>query len=302
MNIGNGFLLQTKSEVLSEIRLACNGDDVRLIQFPLVSANMEYYISDKGVVYGSRKHHGFYLVTPLKISNRYRKGPSFKISTGHHKEKEIYLAYALYNTFCSDIYDDNLELEFLDGNTYNVKLSNLKKIGPRIPDGFVANIYGLSDIYRCYFDRAVCFCLWYGGVKMRLDEAKDIASDAFYEMCRCAVKPDLAANFWLHICKNRTLDRNLYMSRFFPIFDDDAEYLGFNPDYIDTGIWHHVKGKRSRDYLRWWATGETPTAVAEITNSTLSSVGSSITRSIQHLQKVYNNDIIIWKQADNKNL
>lgn len=299
MNIGNGFLVKTKTEALKEIQSACKDDSIKRIPFPVVSDSMEYYMSDKGGVYGCRKHRDFYLVTPLAISKRYKKGPCFKISIGPHKEKEIYLANALYNTFCSDFYDEKLELEFLDGNTYNISLSNLKKKAPCISKGFVVNINDFSDVYRRYFDRAVRFCLWYGGVKMRLDEAKDVASDAFYEMCGCEVKPDLAANLWLHICKNRAMDRNLYMSRFCSLVNDNGEeYLGLNSEYIDTGIWNYVKGERSREYLKWWATGETPTSVAEITHSSPSNVRSSISRTIQYLKSVYRDDIKIFSKSN----
>ena len=70
-----------------------------------------------------------------------------------------------------------------------------------------------------------------------------------------------------------------------------ATMLGWeNLFHCEIDLFHLQKGEKRARYFELWAQGHTPTEIAEMTGSTCGNVGSSVTRSIQFLQKYFRHE------------
>ena len=61
MVISNGFISQTKEEVIQELRKRIKGTEVQPVPLPYIVDTMTYYISDIGELFGSQQYKTFYL-------------------------------------------------------------------------------------------------------------------------------------------------------------------------------------------------------------------------------------------------
>lgn len=119
MVLANGFISQTKFDVIEELRKRIKGKDIQPIPLPYAVETMTYYISDIGEVFGSKKYKDFYFTKPLKIENRYKVGCNIRVACGNKKYKNGWLHNLMYWTYVSKEYVEDIQIGFKDNNQYN---------------------------------------------------------------------------------------------------------------------------------------------------------------------------------------
>lgn len=293
MVLSNGFISQTKEEVIQELRKRIKGTEVQPIPLPYVVDAMTYYISDIGEVFGSQQYKTFYLTKLLKVETRYSLGASIRVALGNKKYKNEYIQNLMYCTYISREYIEDIDVGFKDGNIYNYQLDNLFVRQKQFPQTLYDNICLLQSVYKSYFLNVA----WYArfvSTDISLDDAKDIASNTFFEICNTKYDYD-ADNFiglWKTQVRKRVLDFLHLRNRFEDaLFNEDGEERieGGEQDNFDIVDYKkHLNGEKTIKYFELYLQGESATDIAEVTGSTRSNVSSSISRSIQKLKEVYN--------------
>lgn len=295
MVIANGFISPDKDAALEEVKRLCKGSEVRVAVMPPL-CTMTYFVSDKGEMFGCQQMKNFCLTKPLRIEKRYSLGCNIRYSVGGGKQSNAYMQYIMYSTFVSHAWDDNIVLEPKDGNVYNYQLDNIK-VKSEDYSLFKSNIDTLARVYDSNF-MDVAWYARYVSMDIEMQDAKDIASNAFFELCNIPY-PYMSDNFvglWKSQVRKRSLDFLSFRNRFTEqIFTDDGEerYGKTDRDVEIADLWWHIRGDKRKQTMKMFSEGMTPTEIAEEQNCTLGTVSSCISRTIQHLQGIYANDIAI---------
>lgn len=295
MVIANGFIIENEREAFEKAKEVAKGDEVRKAVMPTL-CTMTYFVSDMGEMFGCQQMKRFCLLKPLKIERRYSIGCNIRYAVGSKKQKIAYMQYIMYSTFVSGHWDESLQLEPKDGNVFNYQLSNLK-VKEDDYSLFVDNIVLLQHVYRSNF-KEVAWYVRYVSDNIEFEDAKDIAANTFYKLCKIPYpyNPQNFIGLWKDQSRKRALDflafRNRYTDSLF--FENGEERFGSTDKHIDIAdVWSHIHGEKRNQTMRMFSEGMTPTEIAEELNCTLGTVSSCITRTIQHLQKVYKNDIAV---------
>lgn len=291
MVISNGFISQSKADVIQELRHIAKGKDIQPIPLPYVVDTMTYFISDIGEVFGSQKFKMFYLTKPLKIEKRYSLGCNIRIAMGNKKYKIEYLQNLMYWTFVAKNYIEGIDIAFRDNNQYNYQLDNIYLKEKEVPTTLIANIEKLQSVYRTHFIN-VAWYVKFVTMDISFDDAKDIASNAFFELCSCdyPYRDDYFIGIWKHQVKKRALDYIKFKNRFVDVvFDDGEERLPSAEKNIEVIDYRKVlSGNKQRQIIELYLSGEEPKDIADFLDISASSVRSSISRSIQKLRETYN--------------
>lgn len=295
MVLGNGFISYSSNDVLREIRDISKGKDIRVIPLPTIDT-MTYYISDIGEVYGCQKMKNMYLTKPLRIENRYSLGSNFRYVYAKGKQKAVYMQYVMYCTFVLGYWDEDLKLEAIDGNVYNYQLDNIKIKGKKLPIRFLNNMSLLKDVYKSHFNDVAWYSKFIADIDF--DDCKDIASNAFYEICGWEIDfdCDLFVGLWKNKVRERTLDFIKFNTRFKDVMfgENGEELMGECDKERDVIEWRKLlNGTQRKKMYQQWLNGDTPTDIAEDNGVGLSTVSGYITRFNQILRNEYRKDILI---------
>lgn len=295
MVIGNGFISENKELALLETKKRAKGDDVRLAVMPPL-CSMTYFVSNIGEMFGCQQMKNFCLTKPLKIEQRYSPGCNIRYSVSGGKQKAAYMQYIMYSTFVSGEWSEDLKLNPKDGNVYNYQLNNIeeKKENYSI---FVHNLIQLQHVFRSNF-KEVAWFVRYVSSEVDFEDAKDIASNTFYELCNIPYpyNPDNFIGLWKDQTRKRTLDFIASRFRFAVnvLFEDGEERFSSPENFMEVeNVWLHIHGDKRKRTMKLFSEGMTPTEIAEEMGVTLGTVSSCITRTLRHLQSVYRTDIAI---------
>lgn len=286
MVIGNGFFADTKEDARAEMQKR-KGCKVEPVPFPTIG-NIIYYVSEQGDLFGVQKVADKFIAREKKPT-RYKIGYSARMSTAQHKEARIPLQLIVWNSFVAKQWTDT-ELEFKNGNQYDVSVSNLQPKKKEVPKEWTDRMQHLSQIYDKFFNH-VC---WYANYvsNLDIDDCKDIAQNAFMYLCtdgyrECAYMDERFVGLWCKVAKLRAYDKINFGFR----FAEDVERIsggirnGYEVDLIEV-----LPGEKQKQYLRLYIEGNTPTEIAKLMGVTLGSVSSSVTRSIKYLRKYLHNE------------
>lgn len=246
-------------------------------------------------MFGCQQMKSFCLTKPLRIEQRYSPGCNIRYSVGEGKQKTAYMQYIMYATFVSGCWDEKLKLAPKDGNPNNYQLDNIE-VKEEDLSVFCNNVCLLQEVYRKEFKNVVWYAKWVSD-KIELEDAKDIASNTFYELCHIPFPydPNNFVGLWKDQSKKRAYDFLNFHHRFEGLtFDDGEERFGKTDRQVEVAdIWRHIRGEKRTKTMQLFCQGETPTEIAEALGTTLGTVSSCITRTVQHLQGIYKNDIAV---------
>ena len=298
MVIGNGLVTYTIQDAKKECESLMKGKELRKAVIPTIDT-LTYWISDIGEMFGCQKMATMFLTKPLKIEHRYKSGASIRYSIGGGKQAQAFMQKVMYCTWVLGYWQEDLELETIDGNVYNYQLSNIKLKEKEFPITLHNNLNSLQQTYKSHF----LDCAWYAlfvSSRIDLETAKDIASNSFYELCSADKRydNDNFVGLWKMKVKQRTLDYLTYKNRFEDSLyykeDNGEEKIGKADKEQDIVDWRkHISGNKTRQIIERWLNNDTPTEIAKDMGVTLGTVGSCITRSIQKLKQEYSKDIQI---------
>lgn len=295
MVLANGFISKDEQEVINELNNMIKGSCISPIPLPYKADTMTYYISNIGECFGSQKYENFYLTKPLKIEKRYKKGCHIRIACGNKIYKNEYIQNLMYYTFITKQYVENITLSFLDNNQYNYQLDNIcikQNNGNEIER---KNIELLCDAYKRYFSNVVWYVKFIDN-QISLEDAKDIVSDAFFEICKTPYNydKDYFIGLWKSQVKKRALDFILYNSKFENLYDWIE--IPYSENFLSCIDYKkNIKGSKTLKIFELWLQNESNNEIAKIMNISPTTVRCCITRSLQKLKKAYRKDILICK-------
>lgn len=290
MVIGNGFFSDTMEDAMREMkgRSQC---EVRRCVFPTVG-NIVYYVSERGHLYSLQRisSAGKYITRTKKTAvggnNRKDGGLTARLSYSPHKEVFIPLEWLVYCTFVMGEWKEPGKILFADGNPKNVSPGNLRRREEVIPPEWRERMEAHSGYYRQYFNRVADSIKFRCGISK--EDAKDVAQSAFVELNTVGFKKEFSVALWVTLGYYRGFDFKYHQCRISLDFDEEIHCKEDRPYEID--LIHLQKGEKRQRYLELWSRGLTPTDIAEMCGSTISNVGSSVTRSIQFLRKYLRNE------------
>lgn len=291
MVIGNGFFSDTEQDALREMteRSRC---EVRRCVFPTAS-KIVYYISRRGDIYGTQMVQGKRLTRTKKAAEgghwkRKNGGLTARMQSGSKREQYLPLEWLTYCTFTLKRWEPlPLPLTFINGNPKDVRPENLRLPEKQIPPGWSEHMKDYSEIYQHDFNRVCESVKWWCGIDK--EDAKDIVQNTFVWLMTDGYREQFNVAIWTYWSRKRGLDFIYRWALKYAELNEDT-HPGSMGVRCEIDIFHLQKGEKRARYLELWAQGHTPTEIAEMTGSTCGNVGSSVTRSIQFLQKYFRHE------------
>ena len=296
MVIGNGFFSDNREAALQEMqqRSQC---EVRHLPFPTVG-NITYYIGYTGDLYGQQMIQGRPLTRQRK-HQKYSIGYTARLSAAPHKEQAFHLQVLTWSAFVMNRWQPDVDLEFINGNPYDVRPSNLQERRPVIPPEWAATMERRKDMYRSHFLDVAWSVNYVTG--QSLDDCKDAAQDAFIYLCCEGYmgrqrETDEFIGLWKRVARFRAIDRLKHVGdrqEYGTIDEQPSHYMrgGYEFDWFTL-----QPGDKRQRYLRMWIEGNTPTEIARECGVTLGTFGSSICRSMQFYKRYFKHEIEVWNK------
>ena len=295
MVIGNGFFSENREAALAEMteRSKC---EVKHLPYPTIG-NITYYISYVGDLYGQQMIQGRPL-TRQGHHQKYSNGYTARLSERPHHQVGFKLQVLTWSAFVLGEWNPDVDLEFKNGNVYDVRPCNLQERVETIPTEWAATMERRKDMYVSKFLNVAWSVNYVTGLP--LEDCKDAAQDAFIYLCCEGYKgkqreTDEFIGLWIRLARFRAIDRIKHVN--------DRQVYGL-ADYLPskkrTGYefdWFKLQpGEKRQRYLRMFFEGNRPTEIAEACGVSLGTVSSSVTRSMQYYQRYFKHEIELWNK------
>jgi DNA-directed RNA polymerase specialized sigma24 family protein len=213
-----------------------------------------------------------------------------RLSSTPHKETWIPLQVLTYCTFTLREWKPDVQLEFKNGNQYDVRPDNLQPKQKYIPPEWSERMTWREKIYKANFMH-VAWSVNYV-TDLDIEDCKDLAQSAFIYLCTDGYRPiqhkTEIVGLWVDYARMRAID---YIKRRWLPDSELVERQGNRDKPYEIDLFHLQPGEKRSTYLRMWAEGNTPTEIAEVCGCKPSTVGASVTRSIQFLQRYFKKEL-----------
>ena len=305
MNLNGGFFTDSQNgvpEIIQKI-VKC---EVKRCVYP-TTKNLIYYLSEHGDLFSTQLIQGKVLVRgPKQPASKHKKGKrkdggiTHRLSNGHHgkgSESFIPAELLIYCTFILKRWKPDLQICFKNGIASDLRPDNLQEYKNDIPHDWNKRLEFWKDIYQSQFNEVARYVKWWTGIS--LEDSKDVVQSAYIYICTSGHKkdPENFLGLWRYIAKLRAI--GFMKSHTFRYNNEDfdliSETTGIEQFMYEIDFIRFCRGERRQRFLTLWSKGYTPTEIAEMENTTIGNVGSSITRSIQYLQKYFTNDKEIFR-------
>jgi DNA-directed RNA polymerase specialized sigma24 family protein len=296
MVIGNGFFSESREAALREMteRSQC---EVRPLPYPTIG-NISYFVGYTGDLYGQQLIAGRPLTRQSKHL-RWASGWTARFSDRPHHQVQHKLQVLTWSTFVACRWMPDVRLEFINGNPYDVRPSNLREQQPVIPPQWAETMERRKEMYQAHFLDVAWSVNYVTG--QSLDDCKDAAQDAFIYLCCEGYmghqrETDEFIGLWKRVARFRAIDRLKHVGdrqEYGTIDEQPSHYMrgGYEFD------WFRVQpGDKRKRYLRMWIEGNTPTEIARECGVTIGTVSSSICRSMQFYKRYFKHEIEVWNK------
>lgn len=290
MVIGNGFFSDTLSDAVKEMQRISQCEVVQCA-FPTIG-NIVYYISYNGDIFGMQTIGGKRLTRNRKTTKN-KGGISARLSISAHREVCIPLQVLTYCSFVIKAWNPDVELTFVNGDVYDVRPCNLVEQKEPIPQEWTDRMCEQSTDYERNYKRICNAVSFFNGLS--IEDSQDVVSQTFIYLCTEGFNESIKDHndfigLWLNLSQKRAID---FLRRRFILSDNLEKIIGCRQRTYEVNLFEVQPGARSQKYLKLWAQGYSTTEIAKECGVTLSTVSSSITRSIQFLQKYLKNDLTV---------
>lgn len=265
------------------------GGEVRPVCGP-PNMKQQYFIGRTGQMYVCRPYKGEYVCYICKYQLNNKTTPFYEFATTNNSRLRCNISRLLYCTYVIGYWDEDVDLRFADGNSLNTHLDNIVK-RERITDRAATNMRGMEAEYK-NFNFVVYYIVFF--YSLAIEEAQDIAQDAFIEMAEDGCKV-FARNFvglWIHKACQMAINSYHIKNRIISMDQSPVQYGKTDAD-IDLGILSYLGHTKDRQCFELYLQGATMKEIAEETNTPFSSVGSHLRRSKCKLRKILLQDKII---------
>lgn len=211
------FFCASAEEGIQEMERRC-GCQVRQIVYPYVCMK-DYFISENGdffTLHFEKYRNKRWCVDIIIPRGRGTAKAGISIAfMANKKLVQVKLEKLVYCTFVIGEWNEDIEIDFKDGNPKNVHLDNLAERGEFLTEDAVQRMEKYADVYQKYFDYVVRYVRFFEDIDT--EDAEDLTSKAFMYLCafeRKEIKGDFvslwiyyakkkAQSFWLWRCKPR---------------------------------------------------------------------------------------------------
>ena len=299
MVIGNGFFSDNRQTALAEMteRSKC---EVKHLPYPTVG-NITYYISYVGDLYGQQMIQGRPLTRQRK-HQKYSIGYTARLCEAPHKEANFHLQVLTWSAFVLNEWNPDVDLEFKNGNCYDVRPCNLQERVEVIPVEWAATMDRRKGIYTSHFLDVAWSVNYVTGLS--LEDCKDAAQDAFIYLCCEGYmghqrETDEFIGLWKRVARFRAIDRlkhQEYRQVGGEAYDVVLETHGRHDQGYEFDWFRLQPGEKRQRYLRMFFEGNRPTEIANACGVSLGTVSSSVTRSMQFYQRYFKHEIEVWNR------
>ena len=287
----NAFFANTEAEALAEFSKRA-GCEVRKCVYP-VRGERVYCVSTSGQLFGlirdESKHVfiGYTINVRIKYKDRPTPGVWYGVKnylTG--KDTVVRAEKLVYNTFVLGQWDEDVKVQFKDGDQYHVSLDNLEEPHEVYDPKWTENMSQYTQVYRREFNRVVGYVTWFCSI--RTDEAQDCVQDTFLWLTSDErIMPSYFIGAWMFWSKMSGMHFLRERARMRSIEDWD----GWRNDRpIDIDILGMVKNDKHRDMLLMKLHGYTEKEIAEKYGTTAGTVRNTVQRVIANLRTVFIQD------------
>lgn len=287
------FFANSEVDALAEFSKRA-GCEVRKCVYP-VRCERVYCISTSGQLFGlirdERKHVFIGYTINVRILNKNKEQPTPGVWYGvkHYltgKDTVVKSERLVYNTFALGRWDEEVKVQFKDGDQLHVSLDNLEEPHETFDPKWAVNMSYYTQIYLREFNRVVDYVEWF--CKIREDEAQDCVQDTF--MWLTSADRELPIYFvgaWMFWSKINGMNYIRNNARMMSLEDWDG-CIDDKP--IDIDVLGMVKDNKHRDMLLMKLHGYTEREIAEKHGTTAGTVHVTMTRVITNLRTSFLKD------------
>ena len=289
------FFANSEVDALAEFSKRA-GCEVRKCVYP-VRGERVYCISTSGQLFGlirdESKHVfiGYTINVRILNKNKERPTPGVWYGVKHYltgKDTVVKAERLVYNTFVLGRWDEEVKVQFKDGDKYHVSLDNLEEKHDTFDPKWAVNMSNYTQIYRREFNRVVDYVSWF--CKIRIDDAQDCVQDTFLWLTsdkRTMPSPSYFIGAWMFWSKMNGMKYIRNNARMLSIEDWD----GCRDDKpIDIDVLGMVKNDKHRDILLMKLHGYTEREIAEKYGCTSGTVHITVQRVIANLRSEFLKD------------
>lgn len=270
------------------------GCEVRKCVYP-VRGERVYCISTSGKLFGlirdksKRVFIGYTINARILHKNKERPTPGMWYGVKHYltgKDTVVKAERMVYNTFVLGRWDEEVKVQFKDGDKHHVSLDNLEEQHDTFDPKWAVNMSHYMQIYRREFNRVVDYVEWF--CKIREDEAKDCVQDTFMWLTSADRElPSYFVGAWMFWSKMNGMKYLRARARMCTLENWD----GWRNDRpIDIDILGMIKNEKHRDMLLMKLQGYTEEEIAEKFGTTHGTVIVTMKRMISNLRTEFLKD------------
>ena len=202
----------------------------------------------------------------------------------------------VYCTFVLGEWNDEVELEFKDGDPKNICLENIVECGEYLTEVSAQRMTKYAGIYQKYFDHVVKCVVWRTGIDW--EDAEDLTSKSFVYLCAKERRKEMDhfLALWVYYAKKRA--QSFWLLRHAPRIGklDEMEWLMKRNDTpFGLNILDVLPDERWKISLRMVAEGSSREEVAEALGLSVSSVRDFLREAKSYLRKYLSTDREIMK-------
>ena len=289
----DAFFANSEVDALAEFSKRA-GCEVRKCVYP-VRGDRVYCISTSGQLFGlirdESKHVfiGYTINVCILHKNKERPTPGVWYSIRHYITGNGTVVRAeklVYNTFVLGRWDEEVKVQFKDGDQHHVSLDNLEEPHETFDPRWTENMSHYTQVYRREFNSVVGYVAWF--CKIREDEAQDCVQDTFMWLTSAHREmPDYFIGAWMFWSKTNGMHYIRDNSRVRSIEDWDGET---NDSPLEIDILGMIRNDKHRDMLLMKLHGYTEREIAEKYGTTAGTVHDTVRRVIANLRKVFIKD------------
>lgn len=286
------FFANNEAEALRELESRCKCK-VKPIVMPTDGVR-QYCITEHGELYGIRKMKGtrkYMGYGPIKPHNCDKdKCVRFDLYLNTHNTKLVRAERLVFCTFVLNRWDEDIDINFKDGNQLNVRLDNLEVKYVPTPPEWKERMEAQADIYAKNFNRIVHYVSYFGNITE--EDAKDVVQGTFIWIItqKEGDQPQDFVGAWMKWSLTRSTEYSRWYARVSKIGDVE-ELLGSKQHFYEFNPATLITNERHRKMLELYMVGCTPESIAEYLGTTHGTVNTTIGQMRKKIRKYFGGEV-----------
>jgi len=289
----DAFFANSEVDALAEFSKRA-GCEVRKCVYP-VRGERVYCISTSGQLFGliqnESKHVfiGYTINVRILHKNKERPTPGVWYAVKHYltgTDTVVRAEKLVYNTFVLGRWEEDVKVQFKDGDQHHVSLDNLEEPHETFNPQWTENMSRYTKVYRSEFTSVVNYVVWFCNI--RKDEAQDCVQDTFMWLTSAErTMPSYFIGAWMFWSKTNGMHYIRDNARMRSI----EEWDGWRDNKpLDIDIIGMVKNDKHRDMLLMKLHGYTEREIADKYGTTAGTVGYTVRTVLAKLRKAFIKD------------